>query len=67
MRGIFSRVALVLATHFMPGFHYGLLRNVTTQLFAQFLRVVGVGNGTRDRRHDYPWPRETEAYASREL
>ena len=40
--GIFSGVALVSATHFMPGFQRGLLRNLTAQLFTQFLRVVGV-------------------------
>ena len=40
--GIFSRVALVSATQFMPGFHCGLLRNVAAQTFAQFLSVIRV-------------------------
>lgn len=32
--GSFSRVALVSATHFMLGFHCGLLGNVAAQFFA---------------------------------
>lgn len=40
--GIFTRVALVAGTRFMPGIHCGLLRNIAAQLFAQFSRVIGI-------------------------